>query len=84
MGALAMLWGWMVLYPSRRKGFTGTPPLIAFEALKTLVLLVILGWVYILNSKEDDSAVRAKRVDAFTRAAAISVIIDTFITLFRL
>jgi hypothetical protein len=84
MGALAMLWGWMVLHPSRRTGFTGAPLLTAFERMKTLVLLVILGRVYLLNGKEDDPAVRAERVDAFTRAASISVIVDTCITLFKL
>ena len=84
MGSLAMFWAWSVLYPSRHTGFTGTAMLTAFEAMKTFVLLVILGWVYKLNSKEDDPAVRAKRVDVFAKAAAISVLIDSGITLFKL
>jgi hypothetical protein len=42
MGSLALLRSWLVLYPSRHTGFTATPPLIAFEVVKTAILLIIL------------------------------------------
>jgi hypothetical protein len=83
MGPLAMLNAWKVLYPSRHTGFTGSPLLTGFEVVKAIVLLLILGRVYIQNSKEDDQAVRANNVYGFGRAAALSLIIDTSISLFK-
>ena len=75
MGASAMVWAWSVLYPSRHAGFTGTPLLVAFEAVKAIVLLLILVRGYTQNTV-DDGAVRANRVYAFTRAAAVSTLLD--------
>jgi hypothetical protein len=40
-----MLRAWVVVHPSRHTGFTGSPALIVFEAVKTAMLLVILGRV---------------------------------------
>ena len=82
--SLAMLRAWFVLYPSRHTGFTGTPLLIAFEAVKATALLLILCRVYIQNRKEDDRAVRSDHERTFTKAAVVSVLIDTGITLFEL
>jgi hypothetical protein len=76
MGALAMLRAWSVVYPSRHIGFTGSPLLIAFEVVKATALLLVLGWVYIKNSKEDDQVVRANNVYVFGTAASLSVLID--------
>jgi hypothetical protein len=36
------------------------------------------------NRKEDDRAVRSNHENAFAKAAAVSVLIDTGITLFKL
>jgi hypothetical protein len=83
MGSLAMLRAWLVLYPSRHTGFTGSPLLIGFEAMKAAVLLLVLCRVYMLNRYEDDQAVRSTHELGFTRAAAISVVVDTGITLWR-
>jgi hypothetical protein len=76
MGTLALLFARLALYPSRHTGFTGSPLLIAFEVIKTAALLLILGRVYMLNSKEDDQTVRSKHVDVFAMAASVSVLID--------
>ncbi len=81
MGMLAMLRAWMVLYPSRHTGFTGSPLLIAFEVVKTTALLMILGRVYLLNGKADDQAVRSKHERTFTMAASVSVLIDISISI---
>ena len=59
-GMLAALYSLMVLYPlPAHIGFTGTPPLIAFEVIKTAALFLILGSVYLRNRKEDDRAIRS-------------------------
>jgi hypothetical protein len=84
MGTLAMLRSWLVLYPTRHTGFTGSPPLIAFEVVKCAALFLILGRVYVLNREEDDQAVRSKYITKFGMAAGISVLIDISISLYRL
>jgi hypothetical protein len=81
MGTLAILFAWLVLYPSGHTGFTGSPVLIGFEVAKTAALLLILGRVYMLNSKEDDQAVRSKHVHVFGMAASLSVLIDVSMTI---
>lgn len=55
-----------------------------FEAVKATALLLILCRVYIQNRKEDDRAVRSDHERTFTKAAVVSVLIDTGITLFEL
>ena len=84
MGSLAILRAWLVLYPSRHTGFIGSPLMIGFEAMKAAVLLLVLCRVYTLNRYENDQAVRSIHEQDFSRAAAISVLVDTGITLLRL
>ena len=84
MGSLALLQAWLVLYPSRHTGFIGSPLLVGFEAMKAAVLLLVLCRVYALNRYEEDQAVRSIHEQDFSRAAAISVLVDTGITLLRL
>jgi hypothetical protein len=81
MGSGAMLRGWMVLYPSRHIGFTGSPLLIGFEAVKATALLLVLSWVYIKNTKEEDRVIRANNVYLFGAAASLSIIIDVSISI---
>jgi hypothetical protein len=81
MGTLAILFAWLVLYPSGHAGFTGSPVLIGFEVVKTAALLLILGRVYLLNRKEDDQAARSKHVHVFGMAASLSVLIDVSMTI---
>jgi hypothetical protein len=83
LGLLAFLRSLLVLYPSRHTGFKGTPTLIAFEAVKALALLLILGWVYVKNAKEDDQVIRSRHLGSFTLAATGSIFIDLSIYLFR-
>jgi hypothetical protein len=64
-GSLALLRAWLVLYPSRHIGFTASPLLIGLEVVKTIALFLILSRVYMLNSDEDDQAVRSKHVYTF-------------------
>jgi hypothetical protein len=82
-GLLAFMRSLLVLYPSRHTGFKGTPTLIAFEAVKALALLLILGWVYVKNAKEDDQVIRSRHLGSFTLAATGSIFIDLSIYLFR-
>lgn len=84
MGALAMFRAWVVIHPSRHSGLIGSRALIAFEVVKSIALLLILARVYMLNSRENDGAIRSSHVYTFTRLAAVSVVIDTGITLFKL
>jgi hypothetical protein len=79
----AFLRSLLVLYPSRHTGFKGTPTLIAFEAVKALALLLIMGWVYVKNAKEDDQVIRSRHLGSFTLAATGSIFIDLSIYLFR-
>jgi hypothetical protein len=84
MGTLAMLRAWLVLYPSRHTGFTGSPLLTGFEVVKCAALFLILRRVYMLNREEDDQAVRSRFVTRFGMAASVSVLIDISISLYRL
>ena len=81
MGAASFLRSWVTVYPSVRRGLTGSPALIAFEVFKVAALLAILSWVYVENRHEDAQKVRARREYAFSFAAALSVMIDSFIWL---
>jgi hypothetical protein len=83
-GALAMLYAWTVIYPSRHSGFTGSPPLVVFEVTKAIALLLILGKVYMLNREEVDQTARSQNIYMFTVAAGVSVLIDIGISLFKL
>ena len=75
-GMVALQRAWIVLYPSRHTGFIGTPPLIAFEVIKTAALLLILGHVQMRIGKEHAAVVRSQRARIFTMAASLSTLID--------
>ena len=81
MGSVALLRAWLVIYLTV---FTATPALIAFEVVKTAILLIILVRTYVLINKENDQVARLKHFQVFTMAASVSVLIDIAITLSKL
>jgi hypothetical protein len=84
MGSVALLRAWLVIYPTGITVFTATPALIAFEVVKTAILLIILVRTYVLINKENDQVARLKHFQVFTMAASVSVLIDIAITLSKL
>jgi hypothetical protein len=80
-GFLALLQALLVVYPSRHRGWTGTPAEIAVEVLVCIILAVALVRA-LLNRKQAELSIRLHNLDVFSWLAIISAVLNDLYRLF--